>query len=174
MDIDELKREGVDVEYSVETELFARLVTLPVGMIPPGKIVITEPSDTVVTVKELVTASDVALIGRAVDAKRVSENVRSGAVAIFDSETPTLALSIEVSTEEKDELVVGEVALSAVYVLLVVTVVEKATVLDTTIADESPVPAPEESSEATTVGVELPDEFEVPEDEIGTPSVVVK
>ena len=64
--------------------------------------------------------------------------------------------------------------LSVVYVLLVVTVVEKVTVLDTMIADESPVPAPDESSEATIVGVEMPDEFDRIEDEIGTPSVVVK
>jgi hypothetical protein len=56
----------------------------------------------------------------------------------------------------------------------VVTVVEKVTVLDTMIADESPVPAPDESSEATIVGVEMPDEFDRIEDEIGTPSVVVK
>lgn len=55
MDIDELKREGLDVEYCVETEMFIILVALPVGMIPPGKIVITEPSDTVVTTKGEVT-----------------------------------------------------------------------------------------------------------------------
>jgi len=77
-------------------------------------------------------------------------------------------------TEEKEELVAGEVTLSVVYVLLVVTVVEKVTVLDTMIADESPGPAPDESSEATIVGVEMPDEFDRIEDEIGTPSVVVK
>jgi hypothetical protein len=76
MDIDELKREGADVEYCVETELFTILVALLVGMIAPEKIVITEPSDTVVTAKDSVTESDVALIiGRAVDVKRVSEDV---------------------------------------------------------------------------------------------------
>lgn len=55
MDIEELKREGADVEYCVESESFIILVALPVGMIPPGKIVITESSDTVVTTKDSVT-----------------------------------------------------------------------------------------------------------------------
>lgn len=85
-----------------------------------------------------------------------------------------LALATEVGTEEKEELVAGEVTLSAVCVLLVVTVVEKATVIDAMIADESPVPAPDESSEATIVGLEMPDELDRTEDEAGAPIVVVK
>lgn len=43
-------REGVVAEYSVETEL---LDSLPDGKIPPGRIVMTDPSETVVTVKEM-------------------------------------------------------------------------------------------------------------------------
>lgn len=168
-----MKREGADVEYCVETELFIILEALSVGMIPPGKIVITEPSDIVVTTKVLVNESEVALMGRAVDAKRVSEDIWFEVVAIFDSETPALSLVTKVETGEKEELVAGKVTLSIVNVLLVVTVVEKATVIDAMIADESPVPAPDESSEATIV-VEMPDELDRTEDETGTPTVVVK
>lgn len=43
-------REGVVAEYSVETEL---LDSLPDGKIPPGRIVMTDPSEAVVTVKEM-------------------------------------------------------------------------------------------------------------------------
>lgn len=64
--------------------------------------------------------------------------------------------------------------MSAVCVLLVVTVVERATVIDAMLADESPVPAPDESPEATIVGLEMPDEFDRTEDGAGTPIVVVK
>lgn len=43
-------REEVVAEYSVETEL---LDSLPDGKIPPGRIVMTDPSEAVVTVKEM-------------------------------------------------------------------------------------------------------------------------
>jgi hypothetical protein len=43
-------REEVVAEYSVETEL---LDSRPDGKIPPGRIVMTDPSEAVVTVKEM-------------------------------------------------------------------------------------------------------------------------
>jgi hypothetical protein len=45
-------REGVVAEYSVETEL---LDSLPDGKIPPGRIVMTNPSETVVSVEKMLT-----------------------------------------------------------------------------------------------------------------------
>lgn len=124
------------VGYSVETveeELLDVLDLLPVGRIPPGEKVMTEPSDTVITVAERRLEASVVLIGRALEAKR---GVEETSVELSETTAPDssrLPVELETESETIDELVKNDVGAGSVTIPVVSTMLDVIIVSEATI-----------------------------------------
>jgi hypothetical protein len=89
-------------------------VNFPVGETPPGTIVMTELSDIVVVVNELVNAFDVALTGRALDATKGSGDDRVETVVISGSDPQRLPFSVAVDVKKTEDSIADDVKLIVV------------------------------------------------------------
>lgn len=128
--------EDAVVGYSVETvevELPDVLDFLPVGRIPPGKMVMTEPLDVVITVADRRLEASVVLIGRALEAKRVVEDASAELSEATAPDSSALPVKLETESEITDELMKSEVGAGSVTLLLVSAMLDVIIVSEATI-----------------------------------------
>lgn len=155
--------EDVVVGYSVaavEAELLDVLDFLPVGRIPPGKMVMTEPLDVVITVADRRLEVSVVLTGRALEAKRVVEETSAKLSEATAPDSSTLPVELETESEITDELVRNEVGAGSVVLSLVSTMLDVIIVSEATIDEVwNPVSEPEgEGEPLATLTKELRDD----------------
>lgn len=120
---------------------------LPVGRIPPGKMVMTEPLDVVITVADRRLEASVVLTGRALEAKRVVEETSAELSEATAPDSSALPVELETESETTDELVRSEVGAGSVTLSLVSTMLDVIIVLEATI-DEVWNPVSESEGEA--------------------------
>jgi hypothetical protein len=155
--------EDVVVGYSVaavEAELLDVLDFLPVGRIPPGKMVMTEPLDVAITVADRRLEVSVVLTGRALEAKRVVEETSAKLSEATAPDSSTLPVELETESEITDELVRNEVGAGSVVLPLVSTMLDVIIVSEATIDEVwNPVSEPEgEGEPLATLTKELRDD----------------
>ncbi|KAF4975433.1 hypothetical protein FZEAL_7781 [Fusarium zealandicum] len=113
LSLETFNREDVNVGNTVGIEPLVMSVKVPVGGIPPGKTVTTEPPAIVVTVKDPEAPRDVVLTGRALELNRASDAVCVTLAETTGPDWSKLLLALEVDVEMMDEFVMNEVSVGA-------------------------------------------------------------